>query len=424
VKTVEQVMSSDVITIGTTRTAADAIALMLERDVAVLPVVDDGERLVGLITMRDLLRALPYRPVVEVMRQDMQMISPHMPLAEAYTLLERQRTGQLPVADDGRVVGLITIEDVLRALGLPTDPLTELPWSAALRARAVDLLKRGFEIAIIFIDLDNFGTVNKQYGHVMGDRYIQAVAHALQAMVDPSRELLCRYGGDEFAILTTRHRDDAEALGRRAVQIIEKLSVPGAPEDIALAASMGIAGGKRTTERQDIHYEATVDDLITLASRQTTLAKVQKAGGTPGWAGAGAQPRLRLRRVTLSSEGGEARAVVELGVGDEQFVGESRAPNIGVAPWRALAESTVLAVNQVLPDGWMAAVDDVGIVRAFSQMLATVTVHLGQAEGSSRPYAGCVMVEDDIGQAVVKATLQALNRRLGRLLAARAGQSS
>jgi hypothetical protein len=32
-------------------------------------------------------------------------------------------------------------------------------------------------------------------------------------------------------------------------------------------------------------------------------------------------------------------------------------------------------------------------------------------------------VEDDIGQAVVKATLQALNRRLGRLLAARAGQS-
>jgi CBS domain-containing protein len=92
VKTVEQVMSSDVITIGTTRTAADAIALMLERDAAVLPVVGDGERPVGLITMRDLLRALPYRPVVEVMRQDIQMISPHMPLSEAYTLLERQRT--------------------------------------------------------------------------------------------------------------------------------------------------------------------------------------------------------------------------------------------------------------------------------------------------------------------------------------------
>ena len=103
-KTVEQVMSSDVVTIGATRTAADAIALMLERDAAVLPVVDDGDRLVGLITMRDLLRALPYRPVVEVMRQDIQMISPRMPLSEAYTLLERQRTGQLPVADEGRVV--------------------------------------------------------------------------------------------------------------------------------------------------------------------------------------------------------------------------------------------------------------------------------------------------------------------------------
>jgi len=417
-KTVEQVMSADIVTIGATRTAADAIALMLERDSSVLPVIDDNGRLVGLITMRDLLRALPYRPVVEVMRQDIQMISPHMPLTEAYTLLDRQRTGQLPVVSDGRMIGLIAIEDVLRTLGLPTDPLTELPWSAALRARAVDLLKRGFEIAIIFIDLDNFGQINKQYGHVTGDRYIQAVAQALQAMVDSSRELLCRYGGDEFAILTTRHRDDAEALGRSAVHVIEKLSVPGAPEGIALAASMGIAGGKRSTERQDIHYEATVDDLITLASRQTTQAKVQKAGGVSA-AGAGAQPRLRLRRVTLSTEGGQAHAVVELGLREEQFIGESRAPNIGAAPWRALAESTVTAVNQALPEGWIASVDDVGIVRAFSQMLATVTVHLGQPEASSKSYAGCVIVEDDIGQAVVKATLQALNWRLGRLLTAR-----
>lgn len=416
-KTVEQVMSAEVVTIGATRTAADAIALTLERDVSVLPVVDDDGRVLGLITLRDLLRALPYRPVVEVMRQDIQMITPEMPLTEAYALLDRQRTGQLPVVSDARIIGLITIDDVLRALGLPTDPLTELPWSAALRARAVDLLKRGFEIAIIFIDLDNFGVINKQHGHVMGDRYIQAVAQALQAMVDPSRELLCRYGGDEFAVLTTRHRDDAEALGRGAVHVIEKLSVPGAPEGIALAASMGIAGGKRTTERHDIHYEATVDDLITLASRQTTQAKMQKAGGVA--AAAGSQIRLRLRRVTLSTEAGQAHAVVELALRDEQFIGESRAPNIGAAPWRALAESTVAAVNQTLPEGWIASVDDVGIVRAFSQMLATVTVHLGQPEASSKSYAGCVIVEDDIGQAVVKATLQALNWRLGRLLASR-----
>jgi diguanylate cyclase (GGDEF)-like protein len=416
VKTVEQVMSSDVAVIGAHRTAADAIAVMLDRDAAILPVVDDGERFIGLITMRDLLRTLPYRPVLEVMRQDIRVVTPRMALSEAYALLERQRTGQLPVADEGRVVGLITIEGVLRALGLPTDPLTELPWSAALRARAVELLKRGYEIAIIFIDLDNFGMINKQHGHVMGDRHILAVAQALQALVDPGRELLCRYGGDEFAIVTTRHRDDAEALGRRAVQAIEELSVPGAPEGIALTASLGIAGGKRTTERQDIHYEATVDDLITLASRQTTLAKVQKSGGAPRGA---AHPRLALRRLTLSSEGGEARAVVELSLGDEQFVGERRAPNIGAGPWRALAESTVTAVNQALPPGWSAAVDDVGTVRSFAQTLAMVTLRLGQPEGSSTRHAGCVIVDEDIGQAVVKATLQALNRRLGRLLAMR-----
>ncbi len=422
-KTVEQVMSSNVVTITANRTAADAIGLMLEHDAAVLPVVDQGDHLVGLITMRDLLRALPYRPVVEVMRQDALTISSHMPLSGAFALLERERIGSLPVVDEGRVIGLITLEGVLRALGLPTDPLTELPWTAALRARAVDLLKRGFEIAIIFLDLDNFGLVNKQFGHVMGDRYIQAVAQTLQAGVDPARELLCRYGGDEFAILTTRHRDDAEALGRRAVQAIEALQVPGGPDGFRLAASMGIAGGKRTTERQDIHYEATVDDLITIASRQTTLAKMQKSGATPPWEEQAArQPRLRLWRVSLSSEGGEVRATVELALRDERFIGESTGPNIGMAPWRALAEATARAVNQALPGGWQAAIDEVGVVRAFSDVLAAVTVHLGHPEGPSDYHAGCVLVEEDIGQAVVKATLQALNRRLGRLLAARTQQ--
>jgi IMP dehydrogenase len=423
-KTVEQVMSSNVVTITANRTAADAIALMLEHDANVLPVVDGQEQLVGLITMRDLLRALPYRPVVEVMRQDVLTIPSRMPLTGAFALLERQHTGQLPVVDDGRIVGLITIEGVLRALGLPTDPLTELPWTAALRARSVDLLKRGFEIAIIFLDLDNFGLVNKQYGHVMGDRYIQAVAQILQTSVDPARELLCRYGGDEFAILTTRHRDDAEALGRRAILEIEALQVPGAPAGVRLAASMGIAGGKRTTERQDIHYEATVDDLITIASRQTTLAKVQKSGAAPSLhEQATRPPRLRLQGVTLSSEAGEVRAIVELDLHDQRFIGESVGPNVGMAPWRALAESTVRAVNQVLPEGWKAAVDEVGLIRAFSDTLATVTVHLGQIEGPSHYHAGCVLVEEDIGQAVVKATLQALNRRLGRLLAERIRQS-
>src|SRR3970040_2062302 len=130
--------------------------------------------------------------------------------------MEGRRVSQLPVVDNGSVVGLVTTEALLRALDRPLDPLTELPWAITLRERAVEFLKAGRESAIIFLDLDNFGQVNKQLGHVVGDNVIKAIARALLGITDSSFDLLCRYAGDEFAILTTRRRDQAEALATRA----------------------------------------------------------------------------------------------------------------------------------------------------------------------------------------------------------------
>jgi diguanylate cyclase (GGDEF)-like protein len=415
-KSVEQVMTTDVATVDAGKTVSDAIALMLDHDISVLPVVNE-KRLVGLITMRDLLRTLPYRPVVDVMQRDVATASASMPITSAYVLMEEQRVGQLPVVDQDRVVGLITREGILRELGLPIDPLTELPWAAALRERAVNYLKDGLEVAIIFFDLDNFGQVNKQSGHVAGDRYIEAVAEALLVTIDPSQDLLCRYAGDEFAILTTRRRDDAEAMGQRALEAIGAVRPPGAAPDFTLTASMGIAGGKRTTEREDVHFEATVDDLITIASRQTTRAKVEKSGRNPlGVEGPAAEPRLHLQRVGLSTVYGEVTATVELSLGPNRHLGEVKGPGLGMAPWRLLAYAAVQAVHQILPDGWKAAIGEVRVIPTSAGSLVAVTLYLGSAEGTPDRYAGCVLVDGDVGPAVVKATLQAVNRRLGRLL--------
>jgi IMP dehydrogenase len=417
-KTVAQVMTTGVVTVEAGRSVADATALMLDHHVGVLPVVD-GECLIGLITIRDLLRALPYRPVVAVMQRDVTVVSGEMPITGAYMLMEEQRVGQLPVVDQGRVAGLITIESILRELGLPIDPLTELPWGAALRRRAVEDLKDGREIAIVFFDLDNFGQVNKQLGHVMGDRWIQAVTETLRVAIHPSQDLLCRYGGDEFAILTTRGRDEVEALGRQALEAISALRLSGMPEEFVLTASLGFAGGKRTNERQDVHYEATVDDLITIASRQTTQAKAEKFGRVQQAAAAQAEaaPRLLLRRVSLSFMEGEATTAVELSLGSDRYVGEATGPGMGTNPWRLLAEATMQAINHVLPDGWRGVVDEVRILTTDSVTLVAVTVHLGKNDGTSDRYVGSVLADTDVGQAVVKAMLQATNRRIGRLLA-------
>jgi len=416
-KTVKQVMTTGVVTVDAGRTVADAVALMLERDVSALPVVE-GERLVGVVTARELLRALPYRPIREVMQHETGSVSSHTPITSAYSLMESRRASQLPVVDNGSVVGLVTTEALLRALDRPLDPLTELPWAITLRERAVEYLKAGRESAIIFLDLDNFGQVNKQLGHVVGDNVIKAIARALLGITDSSFDLLCRYAGDEFAILTTRRRDQAEALARRAVEAIGALAVPGAATGFRLSASMGIAGGKRTTERQDVHFEATVDDLITIASRQTTHAKTEKAPrAAAGTAGEGVrEPRLQLERVTLTSQKGQMTAEVEFGLGAERFLGELRGADLGDSAWRLLSEATVQAINKALPEGWRTAVADVHLYRTPADTEVTVVVDLGFRGGIQDRYAGSVVAQNSLAVAVVKATLKAVNRRLGVLI--------
>jgi diguanylate cyclase (GGDEF)-like protein len=416
-KTVRQVMATDVATVDAGRTVADAVALMLERDVNALPVMESG-RLVGLITMRELLRALPYRPVREVMQRDVNSVSSHTPIASAFSLMEGRRVSQLPVVDEGEIVGMVTTEAILRALDRPLDPLTELPWAISLRERAVEYLKAGREIAIIFLDLDNFGQVNKQLGHVVGDNVIKAIARALQSITDSAFDLLCRYAGDEFAILTARRRDQAEALGRRAVEVIGALAVPGAAPDFRISAAMGIAGGKRTTERQDVHFEATVDDLITLASRQTTQVKAERARRAGiGTAGAALrEPRLYLRRVTLTSQAGQLMAEVELGLGADRFAAQAQGPDLGEAAVQLLAGATAQAINRALPDGWRCAVAEVQIERSSAGTQVTVVVDLGYIGGMQDRQAGLVLAGQNVTTAVAKATLRAVNRRLGLLL--------
>jgi len=416
-KTVEQVMRQDIPSIGSDRTVADAVAILSDQEWNALPVADSG-RFVGVITVRDLLRALPYRPIAEILPRETVVASRQMPLATAYTLMEDHRLGQLPVVDQGRLIGMITREDVLRELGRPIDPLTGLPWATTLRERAIQLLKDGEEIALLFLDLDNFGLVNKQFGHVVGDQLIKAVADALSGIVDGAKDLLCRYGGDEFAILTTRQRDDAEALGQRSLVAISAVHAPDGRGELALSGSMGIAGGKRTIERHDVHFAATIDDLVTMASLQSTQAKIEKSRHLPLRAEVRpfAQPRLRLYRVDLSIEGLQATASVELGLSGHKYAGTANGPSVGTAPLRLLAEATVRAVNQTLPSGLVAAVDEVRVVQSPPDVLLVVTVQIGGLAVPPERHTGAAAAVADMGSAAVKATLQALNRRLGYLL--------
>ena len=80
------------------------------------------------------------------------------------------------------------------------DPLTGLPNRSLLLQRLREQIATGGEdVAVVFIDLDNFKVVNDSLGHGAGDVLLQVVAERMRRVLRPG-DLLARFGGDEFAV--------------------------------------------------------------------------------------------------------------------------------------------------------------------------------------------------------------------------------
>lgn len=124
------VMTRDPVTVAPETTLAEAHALFEEHGWNGLPVVSADGGMLGFVTKLDLLRAFefsedyvfpPYeeimrRPVATVMSRDVATVRPRTPLTRVLHKLVDRRSKSMPVVDDGRVVGIVSREDVLRGL--------------------------------------------------------------------------------------------------------------------------------------------------------------------------------------------------------------------------------------------------------------------------------------------------------------------
>jgi diguanylate cyclase (GGDEF)-like protein/PAS domain S-box-containing protein len=94
------------------------------------------------------------------------------------------------------------------------DPVTNLANRALFADRVQHAIMRsirgGPAVGVMFIDLDDFKTVNDSLGHAAGDKVLQEVARRLQNTVRPA-DTVARFGGDEFAILLDGVHDSSEA---------------------------------------------------------------------------------------------------------------------------------------------------------------------------------------------------------------------
>jgi diguanylate cyclase (GGDEF)-like protein/PAS domain S-box-containing protein len=125
------------------------------------------------------------------------------------------------------------------------DALTELPNRVLARDRAEVAMafadRSGEKVALLFLDLDHFKTVNDSLGHTTGDALLRAVSARLRSCVRDT-DTISRQGGDEFLIVLPEV-PDADAIAAVASKVLGSMSAPIVIEgqELATSVSAGIA---------------------------------------------------------------------------------------------------------------------------------------------------------------------------------------
>jgi diguanylate cyclase (GGDEF)-like protein/PAS domain S-box-containing protein len=154
------------------------------------------------------------------------------------------------------------------------DPLTGLPNRSRFRDLLTEALLRTeagkHSVAVIFLDLDNFKTINDRMGHAWGDHLLRIVADRLQACLRKS-DLAARLGGDEFTIIVDEVTD-VEQVMQIAYRLINALRAPIRLKDCDLfvGGSFGIVLSSSSRD--------TVDELLHKADVAMYAAKSQEKG--------------------------------------------------------------------------------------------------------------------------------------------------
>jgi diguanylate cyclase (GGDEF)-like protein len=125
------------------------------------------------------------------------------------------------------------------------DPLTGLPnrvlFEQHLDQGLIQAKRRGWGLAVLFIDIDKFKSINDSYGHDLGDKVLLMVANRLQSLIR-DEDTVSRWGGDEFMCLLLEVKQEADVT-RLAEKMVNQIAVACEFNGIVLSirASIGIA---------------------------------------------------------------------------------------------------------------------------------------------------------------------------------------
>lgn len=162
-------------------------------------------------------------------------------------------------------VSVMVIEDISARVKFETklkalahlDPLTGV-YNRHYLKRAFAKLQRSRRKedkkgSLLCIDLDDFKTINDTCGHLAGDQVLKSVAQQLRSH-SRRGDLICRYGGDEFVILTEETNVEALETMARNIAVTLMQHSPDLPEPLSVTASIGIAH----IEPEDVSLESVI----------------------------------------------------------------------------------------------------------------------------------------------------------------------
>lgn len=178
VKRSESGMIVDPVTLLVDATIGDALKLMRDNKIGGIPIVDAGQKLVGILTNRDLrFETDKKRKVKEVMTRENLVIAPEgTDLKKAEIILRKHKIEKLPVVNkQGKLIGLITYRDILQLRNFPNavkDGIGRLLVGAALGITS-DLMDRAAALQYVGVDVV---TLDSAHGHSKG------VIEALKAL--------------------------------------------------------------------------------------------------------------------------------------------------------------------------------------------------------------------------------------------------
>ena len=162
----------------------------------------------------------------------------------------RDESGQLQFLD-GFVADISERKSIENALRRSEERIRELAFydtvtglpnrNLILERMSSYLAESGKKIAILYIDLDGFKSVNDQFGHSVGDRTLALTGNRLLQIV-PNVDLVARIGGDEFMVLCNTHVS-VDYCCTLAKDIIQHISQPTKIDNhsVEIGASIGIS---------------------------------------------------------------------------------------------------------------------------------------------------------------------------------------